>query len=107
MFPAQPITTTASARRRRVALSAMASLLAACSPLTLGRDFGDGPQKIKVGYHTAKDVVQIMGPPYRQTIDPNGREIYTYLWADGAGGGRKCVIAFNKLHEVVVVEITP
>lgn len=112
MHPARPIATSSGFRQRRILSLPMvsllaASLLAACSPLTLGRDFGDTPQKIKVGYHTAKDVAQMMGPPYRKTIDPTGREIFTYLWADGTGGGRKCVIAFNKQGEVVVVEVIP
>lgn len=113
MHPAaRPIATSCGCGRRRslslpMASVLVASLLAACSPLTLGRDFGDTPQKIKIGFHTAKDVVGMMGQPYRRTIDPNGHEIYTYLWADGTGGGRKCVIAFNEKNEVVVVEVIP
>lgn len=112
MQPARPIAASSGFRQGRILFLPMASLLAAsllaaCSPLTLGRDFGDTPQKIKIGHHTAKDVVGMMGPPYRRTIDPSGHEIYTYLWADGTGGGSKCVIAFNKQSEVVVIEVTP
>lgn len=112
MHPVRPIATSSGFRRRRslslpTASLLAASLLAACSPLTLGGDFGDAPQKIKVGFHTSQDVIRIMGSPYRKTIDPNGHEIYTYVWADGTGEGHKCVIAFNKLSEVVVLEVFP
>ena len=46
-----------------------------------------------------------MGPPYRSVIDKRGQEVLTYVWADGRGGGEKCLIVLNKNGIVSVVEV--
>lgn len=76
-------------------------------PLRLGGNFGDSYLKVKEGYHTKQDVVRIMGEPYARNIDPEGRLIYTYFWADGHGGGQKCIIVFNRKGEVMLKEVIP
>jgi len=81
--------------------------IACAGPLTMGRDFGNSYLKVKEGYHTKQDVVRIMGEPYKRETDPEGRQIYTYFWADGRGDGQKCVIVFNKKGEVMLKEVFP
>ena len=49
----------------------------------------------------------LLGRPYRKTIDPMGRTILVYLWADGDGNGEKCVIGFNEVGLVHSIEVTP
>jgi hypothetical protein len=83
-------------------------LLFGCAPLTLGRPFGADPAlEIKAGHDLRKDVIGKMGQPFRRGVDSRGREIFTYVWADGVGGGSKCLIAFNKNGVVSLVEVTP
>lgn len=84
------------------------ALLSGCSALVLGAPFKVNPtQAIKVGHDAKKDVLRKMGSPYRRLQDPKGREIFTYVWADGKGRGEKCTIAFNKNGLVTLVEVTP
>jgi len=47
----------------------------------------------------------MMGQPFRKSVDARGREIYTYLWADGKGDGVKCIVAFNEEDKVMFVEV--
>ena len=82
--------------------------LVACAPVQIGRRYSASPRtEVKVGFHTKADVEGKMGPPFRKAVDARGREIYTYVWADGKGGGEKCVIAFNKNGVVYLVETYP
>ena len=84
------------------------ALLSGCSALSLGAPFKVNPhQAIKVGHDAQKDVLRKMGTPYRRLQDPQGREIFTYIWADGKGHGEKCTIAFNKNGLVTLVEVSP
>ena len=84
------------------------SILTHCSPITLGNRFKVRPtQAVKVGHDHQKDVLKKMGPPYRRNVDPNGRTLFTYVWADGKGSGEKCTIAFNKNGVVTLVEVSP
>ena len=79
-----------------------------CAPaLRLGRYFDDSCLKVKEGYHTKQDVIRIMGEPYSRETDPQGRRIFVYFWADGRGGGRKCLIVFNNKAEVMLKELVP
>ena len=83
-------------------------LLTACGPLSLGRHFKINPSTdIKIGHDQQKDVLRKMGQPFRRAVDAKGRQIFTYLWADGDGGGRKCTIAFNKNGVVSIIEVVP
>ena len=85
-----------------------ASVAIGCSPVTIGRPFPVNPYKaIKVGHDSRKDILNKMGNPYRKNFDAKGREIFTYVWADGKGNGRKCVILFNKNNLVALVEVVP
>lgn len=85
-----------------------AALVIGCSPVTIGRPFRVNPYKaIKVGHDSRKDILNKMGNPYRKNVDAKGREIFTYVWADGKGNGRKCVILFNKNNLVALVEVVP
>ena len=81
---------------------------ASCFPLSLGRRFSSDPHKVvKVGFHQEQDVLDLLGRPYRRTIDSNGRLLLVYLWADGEGAGEKCVIGFNELGVVHSLEVSP
>ena len=85
-----------------------ATLVIGCSPVTIGSPFRVNPYKaIKIGHDSRKDIINKMGEPYRKNIDAQGREIFTYVWADGKGNGRKCVILFNKNNLVALVEVVP
>ncbi len=53
------------------------------------------------------DVVRKMGEPYRRFVDSAGHEVFTYVYADGGGGGSKAIIAFNKNEVVYLVEVVP
>ena len=93
---------------RCAALFSATLLIQGCGPVTIGSPFRVNPEKaIKVGHDTRKDVLNKMGNPYRKNVDAKGREIFTYLWADGKGNGRKCVILFNKNNLVALVEVVP
>jgi|GEM_PF-2691583 len=89
----------------RALITFMLLILLGCAPITLGSPFKTDPHKIKVAHHTKKDVEVMMGQPFRKSVDAKGREIYTYLWADGQGGGMKCIIAFNEEDKVMFVEV--
>lgn len=79
-----------------------------CAPVQIGRKYSGQPQtEVKVGFHNKSDVEAKMGPPFRKAVDGQGREVYTYVWADGKGAGEKCVIAFNKNGIVYLVEVYP
>ena len=81
------------------------SLGAGCSSLRLGAKFKVDPMSaIKIGHDTKKDVLHKMGQPKRRSIDSEGREIFTYIWANGEGAGQVCTVAFNKNDVVYVVE---
>ena len=79
-----------------------------CAGIALGQHFPVRPETaIKVGHDTKKEVLQKMGDPYRQAVDPAGRTILTYLWTDGKGKGEKCTIALNSSGVVSVVLVSP
>ena len=85
-----------------------AFFLTACGPLTLGRHFKLNPSAdLKIGHDQQKDVLRKLGQPFRRAVDAKGRQIFTYLWADGKGAGKKCTIAFNKNGVVSIVEVVP
>lgn len=80
----------------------------ACGPLWLGRRFQADPQTaLKIGHDQKSDVLRKLGRPYRSFVDSEGREVFTYLWADGEGNGQKAVIAFNKNNIVYLIEVSP
>ncbi len=83
----------------------IAAMLSSCAPLRLGHPFRIAPSKVKVGHDQKRDVIAKMGPPYRSVIDKRGQEVLTYVWADGRGGGEKCLIVLNKNGIVSVVEV--
>ena len=71
--------------------------LQACAPLSMGRPFRVNPEiALKPGHDSRGDVISKMGQHFRKSLDSQGREIFTYLWADGKGGGQKCIVLFNK-----------
>ncbi len=79
-----------------------------CATVSLGRQFAADPRTtVKVGLHSKQDIVAAVGPPVRTFLDSRGREVFTYLWADGRGAGEKCLIAFNENAIVYLVECTP
>ena len=83
-------------------------LLQACAPLSMGRPFRVDPEiALKPGHDSRGDVLSKMGQPFRKSVDAQGREIFTYLWADGKGNGQKCIILFNKNKTVAWVEVIP
>jgi len=84
---------------------AMMMSLSCASSLAMGRRFGDSWIKVKEGYHTERDVLRLMGSPQREVIDPKGRKIFVYYWADGYGNGQECVIVFNRKGEVMLKEV--
>ncbi len=80
----------------------------ACGPLGLGARFPVNPQTdLKIGHDQKSDVLRKMGRPYRSFVDSDGREVFTYLWADGRGNGEKAVIAFNKNNVIYLIEVSP
>lgn len=87
---------------------ALTLVCTSCFPLSLGRRFASDPQKVvKVGFHQEQDVVDLLGRPYRRTIDADGRVLLVYLWTDGEGAGEKCVIGFNELGVAHSLEVSP
>ena len=97
----------AAMRRGGFAL-AIACALAGCGSMGLGVRFPINPSTdIKIGHDRVADVVRKMGTPYRRFTDAKGREILTYVWADGKGSGQKCVVAFNEAGLAYVVEVAP
>jgi hypothetical protein len=96
--------------RRLVLLVAVLLLCGslACGPLWLGARFPINPQTdLKIGHDQKSDVLRKMGRPYRTFVDSEGREVFTYLWADGEGNGEKAVIAFNKNEVIYLIEVSP
>ncbi len=96
--------------RRILLLAALGLVCAAlsCMPIRLGRRFPINPQTdLKVGHDQKTDVLRKMGRPQRSFIDSEGREVFTYLWADGRGNGQKALIAFNKNNVIYLVEVSP
>lgn len=83
-------------------------MLTQCSPIRLGARFKARPtEAIKVGHDRQADVLKKMGTPYRRSVDPKGRSLFTYVWTDGEGNGEKCTVAFNKNGVVALVEVSP
>ncbi|HET6344628.1 MAG TPA: hypothetical protein VFH51_06830, partial [Myxococcota bacterium] len=79
-----------------------------CAPAVLGRPFTVDPKaEIKIGHDSKTDVVRKLGQPFRRSVDSDGHEMFVYVWADGEGGGQKCVVAFNKNEVAYVVEVAP
>lgn len=92
----------------RCLLLALVFVLGACAGPRLGRPFRVDPRvDVKVGFDTKRDVITKMGKPYRTFVDSAGREVLTYVWADGRGGGEKCLIALNKNGLVYLIEVYP
>jgi outer membrane protein assembly factor BamE (lipoprotein component of BamABCDE complex) len=91
---------------KRFAIAALLlASLAACSPVTVGRRLTADPRsEVKVGYDAKPDVMKKLGQPYRKTVDSKGHEVWTYVWADGNGGGQKYTVAFNGADVVFLVE---
>ena len=80
----------------------------ACASAAIGRKFSADPRaELKVGHDQKTDVLRKMGQPYRRFVDSKGHEVFTYVWADGKGGGQKAIIAFNENDVVYLVEVTP
>jgi hypothetical protein len=80
----------------------------ACANPQIGRPFPIDPlRELKVGYDEKADVLREMGQPYRSFVDSQGHEVFVYVWADGRGGGQKCLIAFNENDVVYLVELAP
>jgi hypothetical protein len=76
--------------------------------MAIGRRFAVNPQTaLKVGHDQKSDVLRKMGQPYRRFVDSEGREVFTYVWADGRGAGQKAIIAFNRNNVVYLVEVVP
>jgi len=79
--------------------------LAACSPATIGRPFAKNPRdQVRVGFDTKPVVLGSLGTPHRRFTDPEGREVFVYVWADGSGGGDKLFVAFNSQGIAYLVE---
>jgi hypothetical protein len=88
--------------------SLLACLALACSSFRLGRRLKADPQtELKIGHDQKADVERKLGRPFRSFVDSEGREVYTYLWADGEGHGQKVLIAFNKNDVVYLIEVSP
>ena len=80
----------------------------ACASPQIGRPFPIDPvRELKIGYDEKTDVLLEMGQPYRVFVDSQGHEVFVYVWADGRGGGQKCLIAFNENDVVYLVEMAP
>ena len=80
-------------------------ILAGCGSVTVGRRLSVDPRsELKVGYDAKADVVKKLGQPFRKTVDSKGHEVWTYVWADGNGGGQKYTVAFNGADVVFLVE---
>ena len=80
----------------------------ACASPQIGRPFPIDPvRELKIGYDEKTDVLLEMGQPYRTFVDSQGHEVFVYVWADGRGGGQKCLIAFNENDVVYLVEMAP
>jgi hypothetical protein len=78
----------------------------ACAGPQIGRPFPIDPvRELKLGYDEKADVLREMGQPYRSFVDSQGHEVFVYVWADGRGGGQKCLIAFNENDVVYLVEL--
>jgi len=91
---------------KTIAIFAGLFLLQACAPLSMGRPFRVNPEiALKPGHDSRGDVLSKMGQPFRKSVDAQGREMFTYLWADGKGGGQKCIVLFNKNKTVALVEV--
>ena len=71
-------------------------LLAACVPATIGHPFTRNPRDaVKLGVDNRAKVESALGRPHRRFSDPDGREVFVYVWADGKGNGEKYLVAFN------------
>ena len=93
---------------RLVTLFALAVTVLACTNLRLGRRFPIDPRsELKIGHDQKTDVLRKMGQPYRRFVDSEGREVFSYVWADGEGQGQKAIIAFNNNDVVYLVEVAP
>ena len=98
----------AAALRRGSLAVLLSSAVAGCGSMALGHRFPINPATdIKIGHDRVDDVVRKMGTPYRRFTDAKGRQILTYVWADGDGAGQKCVVAFNEAGLAYVVEVAP
>lgn len=96
----------AAARLKAITALLLLLFMVACASVSLGRRFPIDPAaELKVGHDRKADVLRKMGKPYRSSVDSEGREILTYVWADGDGHGEKCVIALNKNNVVYLVEV--
>ena len=90
------------------AASLSAAALLSCASMALGRRFPMDPRTgLKVGHDQKSDVLKKMGQPFRRFVDSAGREVFTYVWANGKRAGQKAIIAFNKNHVVYLIEVNP
>ena len=72
------------------------ALLLACAPQTIGHPFKVNPRDaVELGVDNRGAVESALGKPRRRFTDPDGREVFVYVWADGKGGGEKYLVAFN------------
>lgn len=94
---------------KRAALCLLCAwLCGACFAAPLGRRFSSRAlAQIKVGFDTQATVTKKMGSPYRRSVDPSGRALWVYLWADGQGEGEVKVVGFNTRGVVFLVENAP
>jgi hypothetical protein len=91
-----------------ITMFAMFAPSLACTSMALGRRFPIDPRSgLKIGHDQKRDVLRKMGQPYRRFVDTEGREVFTYVWADGKGQGQKAIIAFNANDVVYLVEVAP
>jgi hypothetical protein len=83
----------------------LAVLLLACGPQTIGRPFTVNPRDVvRLGVDNRTSVENSLGKPHRRFTDPEGREVFVYVWADGNGGGEKYLVAFNGQGVAYLVE---
>ncbi|MBI2377838.1 MAG: hypothetical protein HYV07_27800 [Deltaproteobacteria bacterium] len=77
-----------------------------CVSVPIGRRVSADPRTaLKVGHDRQSDVLSKLGPPYRKFVDSRGHEVFAYLWADGEGAAEKCLVAFNEVGAVYLVEV--
>lgn len=80
-------------------------LLGGCAGAQIGRPLPCDPRTaLRIGHHKKSDALRALGQPYRTSTDSRGRELLTYVWADGRGEGRKCIIALNENEIVYLIE---
>jgi len=102
--------------RKKASLVILLLVFSACATVEVGRPLDPAAfQKIEVGKTTEAQVIALLGPPQKKTVNADGSKIYGYthvrshawavpFYAKGTASGEKVIINFDPSGIVTSVD---